>query len=143
MPPESLRRSGEKPFRELVDERAVTLEDVLWLLSARTEQRVSFRELRDRTLAWQDVISSRGLVSGDRVGLLVADPMEFAVCFVSALASGLWVAPMDPTVDYPSARTLDERAARLGLHAIVSNRDAPSSLATKWLDVRGPQLQGG
>ena len=143
MPPESLRRSGERPFRELVDERAVTLGDAPWLLSARTEQRISFRELRDRTLAWQDVISNEGLVSGDRVGLLVADPMEFAVCFVSALASGLWVAPMDPTVDDPSARILNERVARLELHAIVSNRDAPSSLATKWLDVRGPQFHDG
>ena len=140
MPPESLPRAGEKPFLELVSERAETCDGAPWLLSARTEQRVSFRELRDRSLAWHEVFSSEGLVSGDRVGLLVSDPVAFAICFVSALASGLWVAPLDPTTEIPNARTLDERVARLGLHAIISDRDAPSSLGTKWLDLRESPL---
>ena len=136
MPPESLPRAGEKPFLELVSERAEACDGAPWLLSARTEQRVSFRELRDRSLAWHEVFSSEGLVSGDRVGLLVSDPVAFAICFVSALASGLWVAPLDPTTEIPNARTLDERVARLGLRAIISDRDAPSSPATKWRDLR-------
>src|SRR5664280_3309200 len=136
MPLESFRRAGEESFLELLSERAETRDGAPWLLSARTDQRVSFRELRDRSLAWREVFSSEGLVSGDRVGLLVSDPVAFAICFVSALASGLWVAPLDPTTEIPNARTLDERVARLGLHAIVSDRDAPSSLDTKWLDLR-------
>jgi acyl-CoA synthetase (AMP-forming)/AMP-acid ligase II len=52
---------------------------------------------------------------------------------VSALAYGLWVAPIDPTLEYANGRTLDERAARLRLRAIVSDREAPGDLATKWI----------
>jgi acyl-CoA synthetase (AMP-forming)/AMP-acid ligase II len=55
---------------------------------------------------------------------------------VSALAYGLWVAPIDPTLEYPSSRTLDERAARLHLNAIVSDRTAPAALSTTWIDLR-------
>lgn len=136
MPSGIPRRSVEEPFRELVAERAVTYADVVWLVAARTDETITYSALHQRTLAWAKEFSTAGLVSGDRIGLLMSDPLEFAVCFVSALAFGLWVAPMDPTGDYPSARTLDDRATRLRLHAFVASRDAPGSLTTRWLDPR-------
>jgi len=126
----------EKPFRELVDQRADSLVDAPWLLAANSSARVSYHQLRDRTRSFLDVVTAAGLHEGDRVGLLISDPLEFGICFASALASGLWVAPLDPTLDYANATALDARAARLTLHAVVSDRDAPASLATPWIDVR-------
>jgi acyl-CoA synthetase (AMP-forming)/AMP-acid ligase II len=135
VPPESHDRPVEKPFRDLIEERAVTRERAAWLLGARVNQQVSYRQVRERTRDWANVFSSVGLRDGDRVGLLVSDPLEFGTCFVSALAYGLWVAPLDPTLEYPNGQTLDERATRLHLNAIVSDRAAPVALSTTWIDL--------
>ena len=136
MPSGIPRQSVEAPFRELVEERAATYCDVAWLVAARSEKTITYGSLYQSSLAWGEEFSTAGLVSGDRVGLLLSDPLEFTVCFVAALAFGLWVAPMDPTGDFPSARTLDERATRLKLDAFIADHDAPGSLMTRWLDSR-------
>ena len=136
MPSESLARPVGTPFLTLVRERAVTRDGAAWLVAARIDQEVSYSQVLERALHWSNFFSSVGLRDGDRIGLLVSDPLEFGTCFVSALAHGLWVAPMDPTLEYPSGRTLDQRAAQLHLNAIVSARDAPVELSTTWIDLR-------
>ena len=136
MPSESPGRPGEKPFRELIEERALARADAAWLIAARGSSRVTYSQLLQRARDWVDGLYAAGLRDGDRVGLLVSDPLEFGTSFVSALAYGLWVAPIDPTLEYPDGRTLDERAARLHLDAIVSDRAAPASLSTTWIDLR-------
>jgi acyl-CoA synthetase (AMP-forming)/AMP-acid ligase II len=117
-------------------DRAVARGSAPWLQAARADQQVSYIEVRERALDWDNVFSSKGLHDGDRVGLLVSDPLDFGTCFVSALSYGLWVAPLDPTLDYLSGRTLDDRVTRLHLNAIVSDRDAPEALSTTWIDLR-------
>ena len=143
MPSESLGRPDEKPFRDLMQERAQAREGAPWLMAARVDQRVSYRQVLDRARDCANDYSSAGLREGDRVGLLVSDPLEFGTCFVGALAYGLWVAPLDPTIEYPNGQTLDARATRLHLNAIVSDRAAPESLSTTWIDLRdGISLDG-
>ncbi|MHB8378829.1 MAG: AMP-binding protein [Acidimicrobiales bacterium] len=143
MPSDIPRHFAEAPFREVVEERAITFADVEWLVAARTDKTITYRALGQRTVAWAEAFSTTGLASGDRIGLLVPDPLDFAVCFVSALAFGLWVAPMDPTGDVTNARALDDRATRLRLSAIVASRDAPGSLATRWIDARDVSSRDG
>jgi len=135
MPSQSLARPAERPFLALVRERAVVRDSAPWLVAARVEQQVSYRQVLERALGWANVFAKAGLRSGDRIGLLVSKPLDFGSCFASAFAYGLWVAPLDPTLEYPNGRTLDERADRLQLNAIVSDREAPSALATTWIDL--------
>jgi oxalate---CoA ligase len=133
MTPHSLARLGELQFSELLHQRATTREDAPWLLSARADRQVSYREMLKRASKWANAFSSEGLGSGDRVGLLVADPLEFAICFLSALAYGLWVAPLDPTLESLTGRGLEDRAKLLHLKAFVSDRVAPESMSTAWI----------
>ena len=72
------------------------------------------------------LLQSRGIQSGERVGLLVSDPLEFAVCFVALLSAGVWVAPLDPDVLRPNSAPLRERAAMLGLRMIVGHESSPT-----------------
>lgn len=136
MPSESLDRPDGATFRELIERHAVTRGAAPWLLAARGNQQVSYDQILDRTHAWANVFCSAGLREGDRVGLLVSEPLEFGTCFVSSLAYGLWVAPLDATIEYPNGRTLDERAERLHLKVIVSDRVAPIDTSTAWIDLR-------
>jgi acyl-CoA synthetase (AMP-forming)/AMP-acid ligase II len=135
MPSQFLARPAERPLLALVRERAVARDSAPWLVAARVEQQVSYGQVLERALEWAKVFSKAGLRDGDRIGLLVSKPLEFGTCFVSALAYGLWVAPLDPTLEYPNGRTLDERAQRLHLDAIVGDRQAPAALATTWIDL--------
>ncbi len=137
MTPESLGRFGEEPFLVLVRQRAAVRNGAAWLVAARESRQVSYDDLWRHTLALSDLFTREGLREGDRVGLLTSDPLQFGICFASALAYGLWVAPIDPTLDYVKNRLLDERATHLDLRAIVSDRTAPDQLSTKWIDVRG------
>lgn len=136
MPPESLGRFGEEPFRALIRQRAASRGGDAWLVAARENRQVSYRELLQRTTELAAIFSSAGLRDGDRVGLLASIPLDFGVCFASALAFGLWVAPIDPTLEYASNRLLDDRAAHLNLTVILSDRAAPAALSTKWIDIR-------
>jgi oxalate---CoA ligase len=133
MTPHSPARLGELQFSELLYQRATTREEEPWLLSARADEQISYRQVLQRASKWANAFSSEGLSSGDRVGLLVADPLDFAVGFFSALAYGLWVAPLDPTVESLNCQVLEDRAALLHLRAFVSDRVAPGSISTAWI----------
>ena len=136
MPPESLARPGKRPFLDLVRERAVERGDAPWLVGARVEQQVSYDQVLEHALESAEAFVRAGLRADDRIGLLTSNPLEFASCFVSALAYGLWVAPIDPTLEYSSGRALSDLSGRLHLDAILSDRDEPSAITTKWIDLR-------
>jgi acyl-CoA synthetase (AMP-forming)/AMP-acid ligase II len=76
-------------------------------------------------------LQQHGIQEGDRVGLLIGDPVEFAVCFVALLSAGLWVAPLDPTVYREQSASLRERTARLMLTSVVA-RSAANGLSDEW-----------
>jgi acyl-CoA synthetase (AMP-forming)/AMP-acid ligase II len=70
------------------------------------------------------MLAHQGIKQGDRVGLLVADPVDFGVCFLALLSAGIWVAPLDSTVLRAQSPALRERATRLGLRSIVGRASA-------------------
>jgi acyl-CoA synthetase (AMP-forming)/AMP-acid ligase II len=69
------------------------------------------------------------LVPGERFGLVVADPLTFASWFLAGIASGAWVAPLDPT----QVEASGARATTLGAAFVVSDQAAPTSGSVKWI----------
>jgi acyl-CoA synthetase (AMP-forming)/AMP-acid ligase II len=78
------------------------------------------------------VLEHHGVKRGDRVGLLVADPVDFGVCFVALLSAGIWVAPLDPTVLRAQSAPLRERATRLRLRGIVGRSASADGQEGEW-----------
>jgi acyl-CoA synthetase (AMP-forming)/AMP-acid ligase II len=114
-----------------------TQSDALYLLSARSDREVSYGQLAAKVNEWRDVLSSWRLDDGDRVGLLISDPLDFALCFVSLLAAGVWVAPLDPTITYVNRAQLDERVANLRLSHVLADRPAPFESNAQWHQLSG------
>ncbi len=71
-------REGHRP--------AVRLDDLV----------VSYAELDDRSARVAGWLRSRGVGSGDRVGIMLPNVIEFAVLYYGALRSGATVVPMNP-----------------------------------------------
>ncbi len=122
-------------LRALVDEQASRFGEAPYVLELRGPRTISYLEIADRARDWRHTFTKLGVNSGARVGLLVADPLDFTEAFIALLAAGMWVAPLDPTVTITSAEQVAQRTATLDLSLIVSDRGAPSNLKVRWHDM--------
>ena len=79
--------------------------------------------------------ASLGYQPGDRIGLVIAHPIDFAVQFLGGMAAGYWMAPLDPTLDYEQLASFHQQVTALGLRAVIADRHAPSDSPVTWHDV--------
>jgi acyl-CoA synthetase (AMP-forming)/AMP-acid ligase II len=119
----------------LIERQAIERGSAPYLLEARGSRVRSFVELRDEVAAFRAELDGWGLSPGDRIGLLLEDPLTFASWFLAGLSSGVWVAPLDPTLNPTNVRLFEDRARTLGLAAVVSDREAPENASISWRQV--------
>jgi acyl-CoA synthetase (AMP-forming)/AMP-acid ligase II len=121
-------------IRALIERRAASQAAVL--VEGSTGRELSWAAVAARHAGWDASAAAvgtrrvRGRPAGGgrrpasdrtaRVGLLIADPLEMAAAFVSALATGVTVAPLDPRGATPD---LVRRVGTLGLAAVVGGGD--------------------
>ena len=91
--------------------------------------------MRDEIVDLRQQLRAWGVGRGDRVGLLLGDPLTFSSWFLAGLTAGAWVAPLDPTVSTSNLIHVDARAQSLGLGAVLSDRDAPERHFVPWHNV--------
>lgn len=107
--------------------------DAAYLLAARGEGIVTFRQLSERAKIWHHAMSAPHPHESERWGIMVSDPLEFAVCFIGLMSAGILVAPLDPTATNVNAELFQERLVRLRLHGVVSDRPAPPGTVVEWI----------
>jgi acyl-CoA synthetase (AMP-forming)/AMP-acid ligase II len=133
VPAESDRRTNpDTPLRTLIERQLSTRPNAPYLLAARSDREVTYGQLAAHVSKWRDVVSSWRMGDRDRVGLLISDPIDFALCFVCLLACGVWVAPLDPTITYASAAQLNDRTSKLRLTHVLADRPAPFEANAMW-----------
>jgi oxalate---CoA ligase len=128
-----LPTSTTDPLLSLVRTRSHERADAPYLLDARSTRVVSYELLSERIDQHRHALGSWGLASGERVGLVIADPLTFAEWYLGGIASGAWVAPLDPTL--AAATSSSARAGVLGVKFVVSDQIAPVGDAIDWIPV--------
>jgi oxalate---CoA ligase len=118
--------AADSTVESLLTQRALERENAPFVLAARSPRVITYSALataseRWRVRSWQ----------GERVGLLVGDPLEFASAFLGLLGAGAWVAPLDPTVEATTDQ-VDRWVETLRLTRVVADRAAPSSVGVTW-----------
>lgn len=93
---------------------------------------LTFDELADAARGVAQHYAELGFSPGDRIGLVIAQPIEFAVQFLGGMAAGYWMAPLDPTLDYDGLVSFGAQAHALGLRAVVADRDTPEGSPIAW-----------
>lgn len=115
-------------------ERHADIPEAEFVLEARGSRGVRYGELATSLARCRELLASWDLRSGDRVGLLIADPLEFVSWFLAGLHAGLWVAPLDPNTRATRATVLGHRARSLQLVALVGDTPLEATVATPWHD---------
>jgi acyl-CoA synthetase (AMP-forming)/AMP-acid ligase II len=139
----SLLGSSSPSIHRLIRDRSEALRAKPYLIEARSPRSLSYDQLFDEVQRCQRALRSRGVRAGDRVGLLVSAPVTFSVWFLGALASGVWIAPLDPNLGDDHRDELERRADTLGLSAILSDQREPRDVSIKWIVVSDAELDAG
>jgi oxalate---CoA ligase len=119
---------------ELIATQAAARSTAPYLLEARGSRVVTYGRLQGEVASMAAQLRAWGVGPGDRIALLLDDPLVFAQWFLAALAGGVWVAPMDPSLSATRIDRVEERSRALSLDAIVSDRAVESDGVT-WHDV--------
>lgn len=112
---------------------AVDRGEAAFLLGARDGHIITFRRLLRLTTEWIERLDAAGVAAGSRVGLSIADPLNFAVCFLACLRAHLWVVPFDDELETSNAELFAARAARLGVRAMLSDGGRHGDVNLRWL----------
>lgn len=78
-----------------------------------TETRVSFPEVAQQTARRAGALRALGLRKGDRVGLVVIEPMDFVLTFLAAVRAGIVPVPMYPPLSFANLDAYAERSGRI------------------------------
>jgi acyl-CoA synthetase (AMP-forming)/AMP-acid ligase II len=124
-----------RPLEELILDQASKRTSAPYLFEARGPRTLTFESLALEVISLRHRLELWNIKPGDRVGLLIADPLTFATWFLACLATGVWVAPLDPTISNVNLLKVDRRARALGVIAVLSDRDVPDGASLTWIDV--------
>src|ERR1700689_1292929 len=113
--------------RSILEHRCVLRSTAPYLIAASDERTLTYGELLVRVTTWRRVLSATGVDEGARIGIVIADPLDFATALVAVLCDGSWAAPLDPTFDVTNHELLRRRAGGLGLDAVLSDRAVPGT----------------
>jgi oxalate---CoA ligase len=134
----SLREVGgsEDPGQllQLITDQATARGGDTYLQHARSHRRVSFTSLLEDVRRWDGWLGDLGVDHHDRVGLVIADPLQFAAVYLAVIASGRWVAPIDP---HAPTSALASAIQRLAPRLVVSDRGIDTAVSVPWFRLDG------
>lgn len=125
-------------LRVIVGEQSQRYGPSPYLLAPDGVTSITYEALALLVEQWKARLAQSSVVEGVRVGLVIADPLEFSVGFIGALCAGAWVAPLDPHVASTDVDSLNRQVERLGLAGVVSDRPSPPGVHGAWIDVTRP-----
>lgn len=105
----------------------------VFLLGARDDRVITYQTLSALTGEWMDRLHAHGVAPQSRVGLSIADPLDFSVCFLACLRAGLWVVPFDDALETSSPDLFAARAARMGVRAVLSDQGGHAAVTLRGL----------
>jgi oxalate---CoA ligase len=111
---------------QLIELRAGTSPSSSYLEDARSERTIDYGTLLASALEWRSALHSLRRSPDPSVILDISDPISFAVAYVSIIANGFRVIPVDPSAKWAEFERLAERVGTVT--AAVSDRAEPVTL---------------
>jgi acyl-CoA synthetase (AMP-forming)/AMP-acid ligase II len=129
--------SSDLLLADLITRRAQQLGDRTFLRIAREDRALTFADLRNAMAQWQRRCEQLGTGLGTTVALAMRDPLEFSVAYLSLIAKGRWVAPLDPDAPAVGAEGMGASLARVRAAVVFSDFAAPAEVDLPWLPIAG------
>ena len=122
---EGFCRMSESQLRRLIAERSQAAADETFVEDARSDRRVTYRQLEGSVRAWSRTLDAAEVTADANVLLDVSDPVAFAVALLGVIASGRCAVPTDPSApDGEKARL----AAAVGAALTISDGATPTAM---------------
>ena len=121
------------PVFDLVRARALSEGGRAYIEHARENRSLSFRDLDQAVCRWASRLHACGVDVGSTVGLVIKDPIDFAVAFLGTMASGRWAAPLDPSMPAHGTGGLVAALARVGADVVFADDSVPDGV--DWVDI--------
>jgi acyl-CoA synthetase (AMP-forming)/AMP-acid ligase II len=128
-PPDQARRT---PLADLIRSRSLMWGHQPYLDHARHDRRLSYGDVDAAVTSWTTAFDEGKLGPEATVGVSIADPVDFALVFLSVIASGRWAVPLDPGVDPNGV------GASVAIDHVVADRPAPAETVWGWTDRHHP-----
>jgi acyl-CoA synthetase (AMP-forming)/AMP-acid ligase II len=110
--------TSQRSVADLIAERGAREGSRVAFATGKAGETMSYGELAGRARAWYRALAERGIGTGQRVALLIADPLAFTAAYLSLLGARVTVVPLSPDLGP------EEAAARLAqLHATLAVTD--------------------
>ncbi|MHB1486817.1 MAG: AMP-binding protein [Acidimicrobiales bacterium] len=116
----------------LIRHRSETAGTQPYLLGADGDRCITYGGLVEAIYRWGQAFDDLGVPPGERIGLAVSDPLEFAAVFLSVITTGRWVTPFDPSAPDP---VLVGSRRHLGLALMITDRPCPPEETGAWTDL--------
>jgi len=126
---------------ELIHHRSAWLGDRPYVEHARSDESLTFSGLERSVARWSAECAAAGAPEGAVVGVAFADPVVFATAFLSIMASGRWVAPLDPGLPGTGPGGMSAAVERLGVELVFSDVPRPDGVHCAW-SAAEPQMSG-
>jgi acyl-CoA synthetase (AMP-forming)/AMP-acid ligase II len=116
---------------DLVERQARSHGDRVYVEPARDDGVLTFASLA----AWKGALAASAPARGSTVAVSISDPLQCAAFLIGAVASGLWVAPLDPATPDSGPSGLGSLTARTGADLVVADRPAPADAPCRWVEL--------
>jgi acyl-CoA synthetase (AMP-forming)/AMP-acid ligase II len=116
---------------DLVERQARSHGDRVYVEPARDDGVLTFASLA----AWKGALAASAPARGSTVAVSISDPLQCAAFLIGAVASGLWVAPLDPATPDAGPSGVGSLTARTGAHLVVADRPAPADTPCRWVEL--------
>ena len=84
------------------------------------EDSITFRQLREQTHNLASHMAALGITSGDTIGILLPNCLEYAACFIAPFLIGAISVPLNPRYEQPELETI---FADCNLSALITTPD--------------------
>jgi acyl-CoA synthetase (AMP-forming)/AMP-acid ligase II len=116
---------------ELVRVQSAALGANSYVEHAREDRGLSFEDLERAVEEWAVTLEKNGVGPGATVGLVIADPIAFAIAFLATIAAGRWAAPLDPSAPAPAHHAA---RARVQADIVFSEQSTSPELRAQWVN---------
>lgn len=127
-------------IQELITMRGTGSADRIGYAVGREGGVLRYRDLARQYAAWTVQLTAGDVGPGHRAGLLTGDPLAFAGAYLSLVAVGITVVPLNPESTPEDARA---QLALLGVDLLLTDREDLSHLPCPVWHLQGGTLQPG
>jgi oxalate---CoA ligase len=134
----AVRDSASMSVADLIAYRGASAGSRIAFATGESGATLTWGALAAHAGTWRETLTARGIGTGQRAALLIADPLAFAAAYLSLLGARVTVVPLDPGMNAGEAA---ERLAQLRATFLITDRQLDAGMPCPTWQVEAGRLR--